>query len=164
VFDAIIQDSGCALQSLKVDGGGTNNKLLMQFQADIINVPVVKPVVMETTAMGAAFGAGLAVGVWKDLDEIEKLWTVAETFVPSMSAELRETNVKGWNKAVSKSLGWIGDADASENISQPAPIEEKASSESVNGRSTPSTAIMLAATAGVALAVGVVLGGMRRKN
>jgi glycerol kinase len=163
VFDAIIQDSGCELLSLKVDGGGTNNKLLMQFQADIINVPVVKPVVMETTAMGAAFGAGLAVGVWKDLDEIQKLWAVAETFEPSMSAELRETNVKGWNKAVTKSLGWIDDPDTSENISQPVPIEEKAVSDTVNDRST-STTIMLAATASVALAVGVVLGGMRRKN
>jgi hypothetical protein len=119
---------------------------------------------METTAMGAAFGAGLAVGVWKDLDEIQKLWAVAETFDPSMSAELCETNVKGWNKAVSKSLGWIGDSDTSEGISQPVPIEEKAGSESANSRSMPSTAIMLAATASVALTVGVVLGGMRRKN
>jgi glycerol kinase len=109
VFDAIEKDSGCELKTLNVDGGGTHNKLLMQFQADIIQVPVVKPVVMETTSMGAAFCAGLAVGVWKDLEEIEQLWAVAETFKPKMSVETRAKNVAGWNKAVSKSLGWVGE-------------------------------------------------------
>ena len=101
------------LKSLKVDGGGTHNKLLMQFQSDIINVPVVKPVVMETTSMGAAFAAGLAVGVWDSLDEIRQLWNVAETFKPSMTESEREKNWKGWNKAVSKSMNWI-DADEEE--------------------------------------------------
>ena len=90
VFDAIYADSKVLLKSLKVDGGGTHNKLLMQFQSDIINVPVVKPVVMETTSMGAAFAAGLAVGVWDSLDEIRKLWNVAETFKPTMTESERE--------------------------------------------------------------------------
>jgi len=118
VFDAIVKDARGivggeeGLASLSVDGGGTNNKLLMQFQADIIDVPVVKPKVMETTALGAAFAAGLTVGVWKDLEEIQKLWAVAETFTPNMSEEDRAQRVHNWNKAVSKSLGWIGDNHA----------------------------------------------------
>jgi hypothetical protein len=97
------------LKSLKVDGGGTHNNLLMQFQADMINVPVVKPKVMETTAMGAAFGAGLAVGVWKDLQEIRALWSIAETFEPNMPETERQKNWAGWQKAVTKSLDWIED-------------------------------------------------------
>lgn len=109
VFDAIVKDSGVQLKSLKVDGGCTMNKLLMQFQADIINVPVRKPRVMETTAMGAAFAAGLAVGAWKDLDEIQQQYSVAEIFEPKMSAETRARNVAGWNKAVTRSLGWVCD-------------------------------------------------------
>lgn len=98
------------LSTLSVDGGGTNNKLLMQFQADIIDVPVVKPKVMETTSLGAAFAAGLAVGVWKDLEEIQALWAVAATFEPRMAEDERAERVHGWNKAVSKSLGWVGGA------------------------------------------------------
>jgi glycerol kinase len=107
VFEAIVADSHVNLLSLNVDGGGTNNKLLMQFQADIINVPVVKPAVMETTAIGAAFAAGLAVGVWKDLDEIKSLWAVAETYQPSMDSLEREKYWLGWKKAVTRSLGWV---------------------------------------------------------
>lgn len=108
VFDAITADcDGIQLQQLKVDGGGTNNRLSMQFQADIINVPVIKPVVMETTAMGAAFAAGLAVGVWSSVDEIQQLRAVSETFQPSMSDELRNTNWNGWKKAIQRSFGWV---------------------------------------------------------
>ena len=111
VFDAIYADSKVALKSLRVDGGGTNNKLMMQFQADMINVPVVKPKIMETTSMGAAFGAGLAVGVWKDLKEIRQLWSEAESFSPKMGQVEREKNLAGWKKAISKSLGWIDEED-----------------------------------------------------
>lgn len=107
VFDAIYADSKVQLKALKVDGGGTASQLLMQFQADMIGVPVVKPVVQETTAMGATFAAGLAVGIWKDLNEIRGLWQVAETWTPKMSDEEREKNWHGWQKAVSKSMGWI---------------------------------------------------------
>lgn len=107
VFDAIEKDSNVSLKSLRVDGGGTANRLLMQFQADIINVPVTCPVVLETTALGAAFAAGLAVGIWKDLDEISLLWSVAETYQPNMSLDERRTKWVGWKKAVGKSLGWV---------------------------------------------------------
>ena len=109
VFDAIYADSKVDLKELRVDGGGTANRLLMQFQADIINVPVVKPMVMETTARGAAFAAGLAVGVWKDFEELKKLWKEETRFVPSMKEKERATNWAGWQRAVSKSMGWVGE-------------------------------------------------------
>ena len=111
VFDAIDKDSHVSLTELRVDGGGTANRLLMQFQADMINVPVVKPVVKETTALGAAFAAGLAVGVWKDLAEIKALWAEEERFLPSMSQEDREKNLAGWKKAITKSMGWAEDGE-----------------------------------------------------
>mmetsp|Transcript_27913 Transcript_27913/g.65263 ORF Transcript_27913/g.65263 Transcript_27913/m.65263 type:complete len:643 (-) Transcript_27913:67-1995(-) len=107
VFESIERDSGVKLKTLNVDGGATANKLLMQFQADMLNVPVVKPVILETTSMGAAFCAGLAIGVWKDVDEIKKLWAVATTFTPQMVEEERHRNWNGWCKAVGKSLGWV---------------------------------------------------------
>jgi glycerol kinase len=118
VFDAIEKDSGVVLQSLRVDGGGTANQLLMQFQADIINVPVTCPVVLETTALGVAFAAGLAVGVWKDLDEIKALWAVAKTFEPNMSEAVRQENLKGWKKAITKSLDWVEVSDAKRGLSR----------------------------------------------
>ena len=106
VFDAIDADSHVSLKELRVDGGGTANRLLMQFQADMINVPVIKPEVKETTALGAAFAAGLAVGVWNDKSEIKALWAEEERFVPSMDKELRNRNLAGWKKAITKSMGW----------------------------------------------------------
>ena len=106
VFDAIDADSHVSLKELRVDGGGTAYRLLMQFQADMIGVPVVKPEVKETTALGAAFAAGLAVGVWKDKSEIIALWAEEERFVPSMDSQIRERNLAGWKKAISKSMGW----------------------------------------------------------
>lgn len=109
LFDAIYQDSQVKLSSLKVDGGATANKLLMQFQADMIDSPVIAPKCMETTAMGAAFAAGLAVGVWKDIDEIKSLWAVGKTWKPTMSATDREKNWTGWKKAVTRSFGWVDD-------------------------------------------------------
>jgi glycerol kinase len=109
VFDAIDKDSHVSLKELRVDGGGTANELLMQFQADIINVPVVKPVVKETTALGAAFAAGLAVGVWKNTDEIKALWAEEKRFLPSMEEETRRKNLEGWKKAIIKSMGWTDD-------------------------------------------------------
>jgi len=114
VFDAIFEDSKVLLTSLKVDGGGTHNELMMQFQADVIRVPVMRPEVMETTAMGAAFGAGLAIGTWKDLDEIRALWSEARRFEPLMDDATRDKNLSGWKKAVSKSFGWIQDEEPQE--------------------------------------------------
>ncbi|OEU14625.1 glycerol kinase [Fragilariopsis cylindrus CCMP1102] len=111
VFDAINVDSHVPLKELRVDGGGTANSLLMQFTADMTNVPVIKPVVKETTALGAAYVAGLAVGVWKDTKEIKSLWAEEERFVPSMDSKLREKYLKGWKKAIQKSMGWVDGDD-----------------------------------------------------
>jgi glycerol kinase len=107
VFDAMNIDSHVPLKELRVDGGGTANKLLMQFQADMIQVPVVKPMVMETTSRGAAFCAGLAVGFWKDQDELKALWKENMRFIPAMEHDDRRKNWLGWKKAVTKSLDWI---------------------------------------------------------
>lgn len=107
VFDAIYADSNVELKELRVDGGGTANQLLMQFQSDIINVPVVKPVVKETTSLGAAFAAGLAVGVWKDLDELRVLWKEECRFKPAMDESERSKNWTGWKRAISKSMDWV---------------------------------------------------------
>mmetsp|Transcript_25708 Transcript_25708/g.53744 ORF Transcript_25708/g.53744 Transcript_25708/m.53744 type:complete len:592 (+) Transcript_25708:72-1847(+) len=109
IFDAISMDSGVELRALNVDGGGTVNRFMMQFQADMLGVEVVRPVVMETTALGAAFVAGLAVGVWRDLDEIEGLWAAEERFVPRMEEGERERNWRGWKRAVERSLDWVED-------------------------------------------------------
>lgn len=106
VFDAMAADSNVHLSQLNVDGGGTANSLLMQFQADILGLPVVKPSVMETTALGVAFAAGLAVGAWEDTSELSKLWSAADTYHPAMSENDRRKNWRGWHKAVERSLGW----------------------------------------------------------
>lgn len=100
VLDAMIQDSNIELKALRVDGGAVKNDFLMQFQSDILNVPVERPVVQETTALGAAYLAGLAVGYWKDKQEIAKQWVVEKTFEPEMDEQQREGLYTGWQKAV----------------------------------------------------------------
>ena len=114
VFDAINSDSHVPLQELRVDGGGTANQLLMQFQADMINVPVIKPTIQETTALGAAFAAGLAEGVnvWKDLEELSVLWNEEGRFLPTMEESRRDELWKGWKKAIGKSMGWAEGGEA----------------------------------------------------
>ena len=107
VLDAMTADSGVKLQVLKVDGGATVNNLLMQLQADILGVPVVRPTVTETTALGAAYAAGLAVGVWEDLDSLRRNWRVARQWTPQWSADQRENAYRMWRKGVERSLGWI---------------------------------------------------------
>lgn len=99
-------DSGIKLKALKVDGGAVANNFLMQFQSDILGVPVDRPMVTETTAMGAAFLAGLAVGFWKDKAEIAAKWNVDRTFKPAMAAADRDQKYKGWTKAVERSRAW----------------------------------------------------------
>lgn len=106
VLDAMRADTGIRLQALKVDGGASANNFLMQFQADITDMPVVRPRVRETTALGAAYLAGLATGLWKDTDEIAAGWTLDRQFEPAMPAEKREKYVKNWNRAVERSKGW----------------------------------------------------------
>ncbi len=106
VLDAMNADSGVALSILKVDGGMVGNELLMQFQADILDVPVVRPVVAETTALGAAYAAGLAVGYWHGTDEIRANWTPGREWRPAMPAPERETRYAQWKKAVTKTFDW----------------------------------------------------------
>ena len=106
VLEAMQSDSGQRLQYLRVDGGATNNNFLMQFQADILDVNVERPVVKEVTALGAAYLAGLAVGFWKDLDELHDKARVERTFTPDNDEEKRERRYKGWKKAVKRSLEW----------------------------------------------------------
>jgi glycerol kinase len=113
VLDAVNADAGVDLTELKVDGGMVANEALMQFQADILNVPVVRPVVAETTALGAAYAAGLAVGFWKDLDELRSNWQEDKRWEPAMETPERERLMRNWSKAVSKTLGWVdGDTEA----------------------------------------------------
>ena len=106
VLEAMQEDSGIQLKALKVDGGAVANNFLMQFQSDILGVPVERPKATETTAMGAAFLAGLAVGFWKDKAEIAATWNVDKIFQPNMPKEMREKKYAGWKKAVDRSKLW----------------------------------------------------------
>ena len=106
---AMEADTGLPLSSLKADGGASRDHFLMQFQADILNKPVRRPAIRETTGLGAAYLAGLAVGVWKDLLEIEGLWKCDTVFTPNMDPAEAEHLLKGWHRAVGRSLGWAKD-------------------------------------------------------
>ena len=106
VLEAMEADSGIGLAALKVDGGASANDFLMQTQADIINAPVNRPQCVETTAMGAAYLAGLAVGYWKSKEDVIKNWAIDKTFAPAITAEDRGARIKGWNKAVKYAYGW----------------------------------------------------------
>ena len=106
VLNAMKADSGIHLSSLKVDGGASANNFLMQVQSNFINAPVNRPVCVETTAMGAAYLAGLAVGYWQSKEEVMKNWAIDRTFTPEIDDETREKKIKGWNKAVKYSFGW----------------------------------------------------------
>ena len=101
------KDSGVELKALKVDGRMVYNELLMQFQSDILGVPVIRPVVAETTALGAAYAAGLAVGFWSDLEELRANWRVDKTWEPQMDEENRQKLYAGWLKAVERTFGWV---------------------------------------------------------
>jgi glycerol kinase len=107
VLDAMNADSGVPLKALKVDGGMVYNELLMQFQADILGVPVVRPVVAETTALGAAYAAGLAVGFWNNLEDLRANWQISKTWDPKMDAAKRAELYKGWKKAVTRTFDWV---------------------------------------------------------
>ena len=106
VLDAMVRDSGVRLAVLKVDGGATVNHTLMQLQADILGVPVVRPVVAETTALGAAYAAGLAVGFWSDIQEMRLNWQADQQWEPRWSADQREAGYIGWQKAIERTLNW----------------------------------------------------------
>jgi len=107
VLTAMEQDSGIPIKELRVDGGMVGNELLMQFQADILNVPVVRPKITETTALGAAYAAGLAVGYWDGPDDIKRNWGIDKRWEPQMDTATRERLFASWQKAVDRSLDWI---------------------------------------------------------
>ncbi len=107
VLDAMVADSGVAISELRVDGGMVVNELLMQFQADMLAAPVVRPKVIETTALGAAYAAGLATGYWSSTDDIVANWRADRTWRPAMDAKQREKLFSSWNKAVARSLDWV---------------------------------------------------------
>ncbi|MGH8691746.1 MAG: FGGY-family carbohydrate kinase, partial [Burkholderiales bacterium] len=103
---AMQKDSGQKLSELRVDGGAAANDLLMQFQADLLGVPVVRPKVLETTALGAAYLAGLTVDLWKSREELASHWKAERRFEPRMSAVERETRISRWREAVARSRKW----------------------------------------------------------
>jgi len=107
VLEAMEKDSRIQLKVLRTDGGMVENDLLMQFQSDILNLPVVCPVVKETTALGAAYAAGLAVGYYRDTDDLRANWAVDRTWTPNMGEETRDGLYKTWKKAVTRSFDWI---------------------------------------------------------
>ena len=111
------EDSKVPLKELRVDGGMTVNETLMQFQADILGVDVIRPKIIETTALGAAYAAGLAVGFWDSTDDLEKYWEEDVRWTPSMSEKVRERNMRLWRKAVERTFDWVDDdvEDAFEN-------------------------------------------------
>jgi len=110
VVDAIAAESGVALTTLKIDGGMTANELLMQFQADVLDVPVVRPVVSETTCLGAAYAAGLAVGYWPDIESLRANWKKSMEWTPRMGSAERGRGYRKWKKAVKRTMDWT-DAD-----------------------------------------------------
>ena len=107
VLEAMEKDSGVNIRMMKVDGGMVVNELLMQFQSDILGVPIVRPQVAETTALGAAYAAGLAIGYWKSLSELRDNWAIDKTWIPQMDADQRIRLCIRWKKAVSKSFDWV---------------------------------------------------------
>lgn len=115
ILDAMQNDSGVTLTALKVDGGMVNDELLMQFQADILGVPVIRPKVTETTALGAAYVAGLAVGYWKSLEELRQNWGIDHTWQAKMPVDRRDRLYQGWKKAVTRTFDWIEDTDIEED-------------------------------------------------
>jgi glycerol kinase len=106
VLDAMQKDAGIELGQLKVDGGAAVNDGLLQFQADVLGVPVCRPAVAETTALGAAYLAGLAVGYWEDTADVARNWALDREFAPAMGVAERETRYRGWQKAVARSRDW----------------------------------------------------------
>jgi glycerol kinase len=107
VLDAMERDSGVRLACLRVDGGMAANDLLMQFQADVLGVPVTRPTVTETTALGAAYAAGLSAGFWRGVDDLKSQWKADKTWAPTTSADDRQRLLLGWHKAVDRSFGWV---------------------------------------------------------
>ena len=109
VLEAMKEDVGYDINCIKVDGGASKNNFLLEFQSDIVGKKVRRPVITETTALGAAYLAGLAVGFWESKDEISKQWSLDREFSPSMAEEEREKKYRGWKKAVKRAMDWEND-------------------------------------------------------
>ena len=107
LVEAMEKDTGIHLTELSVDGGASRDKFLMQFQADILGKQVRRPMIRETTALGAAYLAGLATGFWRDLEEIRAQWTLDSLYTPNMDQPQRDKLLRGWHKAVGRSCGWV---------------------------------------------------------
>jgi len=107
VLEAMMEDSGVKITELRVDGGAAVNNYLMQLQADTLGVKVIRPIITETTSLGAAYSAGLAAGFWKDLNEVRRNWKIDRVFTPEWEEEKREKMYRGWKRAVERSLGWV---------------------------------------------------------
>jgi glycerol kinase len=107
IVEAMNKDSGVVITKLNVDGGMVGNELLMRFQSDILDVPVIRPLVSETTALGAAYAADLAVGFWSGPEELRKNWAVDKTWQPDMDSNVRETYYRQWKKAVDRTFNWV---------------------------------------------------------
>jgi glycerol kinase len=121
VLEAMEKDSKIRLKVLKTDGGMVENDLLMQFQSDILNLPVVRPVMKETTALGAAYAAGLAVGYYQDTNDLLANWAVDCTWTPNMDEKTRENLFKNWKKAVTRSFDWADELPTAERTVAPFP-------------------------------------------
>ena len=106
VMDAIVADSGTPMSTMRVDGGITANSLCMQMQADIMGIEISKPLIAETTALGAAYAAGLAVGFWRSKDEVRQQWQESRRWTPTSTFERRELGYSQWKKAVERTLNW----------------------------------------------------------
>ena len=150
VLEAMQADAGITLDTLKVDGGASANRLLMQFQADMLNVPVIQPVVLETTSLGAAFAAGLCVGVWSSTAELAELWAVKHTFTPQMEPSTRQLYFGEWKKAVSKSLGWI---------EEEIPVKTSDDEDEESKKAVESSAVLWSRETALFLTVGALLVG-----
>jgi glycerol kinase len=107
ILQAMQADSGIALRELRVDGGAARSDLMMQFQADVLNVPVIRPQLVESTALGAAYLAGLAIGYWRDGADIDAQWKAERVFEPNMSEATRDELKAGWSRAVARARNWI---------------------------------------------------------
>ncbi|HMO36491.1 MAG TPA: FGGY-family carbohydrate kinase, partial [Gemmatales bacterium] len=106
ILEAMQDDADIKLRELRVDGGASQNNLLMQFQANLLKVPIVRPRITETTALGAAYLAGLGVGYWKNREEIAQQWQMERTFQPDMKKKERQQRLSGWRQALERSKGW----------------------------------------------------------
>jgi glycerol kinase len=125
VVEAMAVDADVEITALHVDGGMTANNLLMQFLADVLDVPVVRPIVAETVSLGAAYSAGLAVGYWPDLESLRANWHKAAEWLPSMDPKRRERDYRKWQKAVQRTMDWIDDGE-DELAELPVPAEASA--------------------------------------